>query len=273
MPLSKYQSEVLRTLAAQRSPDSYIAGGVPINRAGPRFSRDIDIFHDSEDRLEAAAEADAAALMAAGYAVSWRRIRPGRREATIERQAEAMQLEWATDAIFRFFSTQADELFGFVLHPVDLAANKAAAAADRREPRDIVDLLTIHEAILPLGAVVAAAVGKFPGETPEEMLAEIIRHSRFTVEEFAVLATERPVDAADLHRRIRAMIEDAEGFLLRLPSDAVGVVFMEGDRAVQPDIAALDRYLRNPGAPRGYWPSSPEVARAMLERYGKPAQR
>jgi hypothetical protein len=41
---------------------------------------------------------------------------------------------------------------------------------------------------------VCAAVGKFPGPTPEGMLAEITRHSRFTVEEFAALATEAPVD-------------------------------------------------------------------------------
>jgi hypothetical protein len=57
----------LRVLAAQRSPDSYIAGGVAINREGPRFSGDIDIFHDSQARLEAAANTDAAALTAAGY--------------------------------------------------------------------------------------------------------------------------------------------------------------------------------------------------------------
>ena len=76
-------------------------------------------------------------------------------------------------------------------------------------PRDIVDLVTIHENILPLGAVVCAAVGKFPGVTPEEMLAEIIRHSRFTAEEFEALATEEPVDVPGLHRRIRSMIEDA----------------------------------------------------------------
>jgi hypothetical protein len=37
MPLSKFQSEVLQTLAAQRDPESYIAGGVAINRDGPRF--------------------------------------------------------------------------------------------------------------------------------------------------------------------------------------------------------------------------------------------
>ena len=191
VPLSKFQSDVLRTLAAQRSPDSYIAGGVAINRDGPRFSGDIDIFHDSDDRLESAAQADAAALTAAGYTITWESVRNGKRDATIERQGEAMQLEWVTDAAFRFFPTQPDELFGYVLHPVDLATNKASAAADRRVPRDIVDLVTIHETILPLGAVMCAAVGKFPGVTPEEMLAEITRHSRFTAEEFQALATER----------------------------------------------------------------------------------
>ncbi len=51
MPLTRLQSFVLRTLAAERSRDSYVAGGVALNRAGPRFSYDIDIFQDSEERL------------------------------------------------------------------------------------------------------------------------------------------------------------------------------------------------------------------------------
>jgi hypothetical protein len=267
MPLGKFQSDVLRTLAAQRDPESYIAGGVAINRDGPRYSADIDIFHDSEPRLEAATMADGAALAAAGYSVSWGRVREGKRDAVVTRGNERMLLEWVTDAAFRFFTTQPDALFGYVLHPVDLATNKAAAAADRRVPRDIVDLLTIHEAILPLGAVVSAAVGKFPGLTPEQMLAEIVRHSRFTVEEFESLATVTPIDAPVLHQRIRAMIEDAESFIAALPSEAVGVVFMEGDKAVQPDMGRLSGYVRNPGAPRGFWPSSPDIVGAMLERH------
>lgn len=32
VPITKFQSDVLRSLAAHRSPDSYIAGGVAINR-------------------------------------------------------------------------------------------------------------------------------------------------------------------------------------------------------------------------------------------------
>jgi hypothetical protein len=55
-----------------------------------------------------------------------------------------------------------DEMFGYVLHPIDLAMNKVMAAAGRRELRDIVDLVTVHETILPLGAVIWAAVENHP---------------------------------------------------------------------------------------------------------------
>jgi hypothetical protein len=66
VPISKFQSGVLKALAAQRSADSYVAGGIAINRAGPRFSADIDIFHDSENRLGIAAQADQACTGASG---------------------------------------------------------------------------------------------------------------------------------------------------------------------------------------------------------------
>jgi hypothetical protein len=60
VPLTRLQTYALRMLAAQRSHDSYVAGGVALNRCGPRFSGDIDIFQDSEERLVTAAEADGA---------------------------------------------------------------------------------------------------------------------------------------------------------------------------------------------------------------------
>jgi hypothetical protein len=269
VPLTKLQSHVLRVLAAERSPDSYIAGGIALNREGPRFSGDIDIFQDSEQRLETAAAADEKALSGAGFKLSWRQIRTGKREAEIGGLGDRMRLEWVHDAAFRFFPTRRDDIFGYVLDPVDLATNKASAAADRREPRDIVDLVTIHENILPLGAVVCAAVGRFPGQSPEEMLSDITRHSRFTAEEFQVLATERPIDVPDLHRRIRAMIEQAEEFIRLMPSDAIGFVFLDNGRPVQPNPDDLKRYQRHAGAPGGVWPSSSEISSAMLDRYSR----
>jgi hypothetical protein len=269
VPLTKLQSHVLRVLAAERSPDSYIAGGIVINREGPRFSGDIDIFQDTEQRLDAAVQADAKALADAAFTLAWKKIVTGKREAEVEGLGEKMRLEWVHDSAFRFFPTQRDDLFGYVLHPVDLATNKTSATADRREPRDIVDLVTIHETILPLGAAICAAVGRFPGQSPEEMLADITRHSRFTVEDFRVLATQQPIDVPDLHRHIRGMLEDAEYFISRIPTEAVGFVFLERGKAVQPDLGALEKYERHSGAPGGVWPSSPEISGAMLERYKK----
>jgi len=104
MPLTKLQSHVLRLLAAERSPDSYIAGGVAINREGPRFSGDIDIFQDTEQRLQAAASADEKTLTAAGLKFSWKKIVTGKREAELEGLGDRMRLEWVHEALFRFFS-------------------------------------------------------------------------------------------------------------------------------------------------------------------------
>ncbi len=52
------------------------------------------------------------------------------------------------DSDFRFYPTQPDPEFGYVLHPADLATNKIMAAAGRREPRDIVDLVTIAASVM-----------------------------------------------------------------------------------------------------------------------------
>jgi hypothetical protein len=48
MPLTLFQRAVARVLAANRNPESHVAGGAVINRgeAGLRISDDLDIFHD-----------------------------------------------------------------------------------------------------------------------------------------------------------------------------------------------------------------------------------
>jgi hypothetical protein len=269
VPLTKLQSHVLRLLAAQRDLNSYVAGGIALNREGPRYSRDVDLFHDSEERLAIAASADAETLSHAGMQFEWTQVRTGKREAEVAGFDDRLRLEWVHDSAFRYFPAQRDELFGYVLHPADLATNKASAAADRREPRDIIDLLRIHEQFLHLGATVAAAVGRFPGQTPEEMLSDIRRHSRFTVEDFRVLSMAEPIDVEDVHRRIRSMFEEAEEFINRIPSDAVGVLFLKNGQLVAPDPDHLEQYERRTGAVGGVWPSSPEISRAMLENYNK----
>ena len=103
MPITRFQSDVLRLLAAQGSPDCYIPGGVAVNRAGHRISADIDIFQGSAERLESAVKADEAARTGGGYTITASaNQRTGRHVATVEKQGDRMHLEWVADSAFRF---------------------------------------------------------------------------------------------------------------------------------------------------------------------------
>ncbi len=271
MPLSSLQTKILRLLAAHRDPESYVAGSTYLTRGGTRFSADIDIFHDREDRVARAADQDVHALEAEGLAVSWQRKEPLFYQAIVEDAGETTRLEWVVDSDFRFFPTIKDDDFGYVLHPIDLATNKIMAAAGRREPRDVVDLVTIHHEILPLGAVACAAVGKSLGFTPEGLINEVRRLARYTAADFERVASEPPVDPSATMRALRHALEQADEFVRRMPTDKIGLVFLKDGVAEQPDPDRLDDYVEHSGARRGHWPSSPEIGSAMLEHYGKPA--
>jgi hypothetical protein len=190
-------------LAAQRNPESYVAGAVPLNRDGPRFSEDIDIFHDREESVATAAAADTALLINAGFVVSWLRREPGIHVAVVQRHGQSMKLEWVRDSDFRFFPIVRDDMFGYALHVVDIATNKAMTAAGRREPRDVLDLLTIHDRHVPIGAVIWAAVAKDSGFSPEAPIAEIRRNARYLQDDYADLALTEPVDAGAVARCLR----------------------------------------------------------------------
>jgi hypothetical protein len=118
VPLSKIQTAILRLLAAHREPESYVGGSTPLNRAAVRYSGDIDIFHDREERVATAAELDAALLGRHGYSLKWIRRDPSIFTVLVEFECEATKLEWVADSDFRFFPTIPDETFGYILHPV-----------------------------------------------------------------------------------------------------------------------------------------------------------
>jgi hypothetical protein len=266
VPLSELQTAILALLAAHRNPESYVAGATAINQDGPRFSDDIDIFHDREESVARAADADAAFLIANGFSLEWTRREPGLHAATTRRGGASTRLEWARDSDFRFFPTVADPLFGYRLHLFDLAANKALAAAGRREPRDVLDLLHIHARHTPLGAVIWAAVAKDPGFSPESLIAEIRRNARYRAEEFADLNMVEPVDAGAVLRRLRAVLDKAEVFARAMPVEKAGLAFLRDGRPAQPDPENLAGYVELAGRRRGHWPSSPEIGGAMARR-------
>jgi hypothetical protein len=245
-----------------------VAGASALNRRAPRFSSDIDIFHDREEMVAQAAEMDFALLAELGYTATWLRREPGLHAASVFRDGDATRLEWVRDSDFRFFPALPDTLFGYRLHVADLATNKALAAAGRREPRDVLDLLYVHEKHLPLGAVIWAAVAKDPGYSPESLIAEIGRNARYRADDFADLHTAEPIDAAQISKAFRAALEEAKAFVLAMPAGREGLIFLEDGRPVQPDPNKIDGLVAHEGSRRGFWPSSPHIGSAMIRTDG-----
>jgi len=269
VPLFKLQSEILRLLAEYRDPESYVAGSTPLNWNAPRFSGDIDVFHDREERVIRAVEQDTSVLQAHGFVLQWLRREPTFYSVLVRHGDEATKLEWVVDSDYRFFPTQKDELFGYVLHPIDIATNKAMAAAGRREPRDVVDLVMIHEQILPLGAIIWAAVGKSLGFTPEGIINEIRRLARYTEADFRRVESNPPVDPAATMTRFRQALDEAEAFVMSMPTEKVGLLFLKDGKAVQPNPDHLEDYATHAGKRRGHWPTNTDISAAMLEHYKK----
>lgn len=69
--------------------------------------------------------------------------------------------------------------------------------------------------------------------------------------------------------RLRQVLDEADGFVARIPTDKAGLLFLQGGKVVQPDPDRLDAYQTHADARRGLWPSSPEISSAMLERYNE----
>ena len=269
MPLFKIQTDILRLLAKHRDPESYVAGSTPLTRDTSRYSGDIDLFHDREERVSRAATQDIALLQEHGYSVKWIRPGPGVYTVQAEREGAITKLEWVSDSDFRFFPTMRDETFGYVLHLVDLATNKVAAAYGRQEPRDVVDLLSVHERILPLGALVWASVGKTLGFTPEGIINEIRRNARYAAADFRRIDSDPPINPAATMIRLREVLREAEAFVNRMPTDKAGLLFLKEGHVVQPDPDRLEEYQTHAGKNRGHWPGSLEITAAMFEHYNK----
>jgi hypothetical protein len=94
--------------------------------------------------------------------------------------ATNLKIEWAVESSFRFFPLIKDEKLGYRLHNADLATNKILALAGRQTARDFLDSLYLHQTYLSLGALAWVASGKDPGFTPELIINEAKRESRYS---------------------------------------------------------------------------------------------
>lgn len=260
MPISDIQAEVLKTIAANRSPDSYLAGATVLHRGAntPRFSQDLDFFHDVEDSVAMSAEKDAATLLQAGHSFSWVLRTPTFHRAVVTVRKEQLKLEWAQDSAFRFFPIQEDEHCGYRLHDADAATNKMLALAGRNEVRDFVDLLYLDEIYLSLGALSWAACGKDPGFTPEFLLDQAGRHVAYNQADLDRLHLREPMNIVAMKGKWLNAMEQARSLDASLPPDEIGCLYLGPDNnpvTPEPASGTFSTLVRHKGSIRGAWPT------------------
>ena len=259
MPLGLFEAEVLRLLAANRSPESFVAGASVLNQSpdSPRTSLDIDIFHDAETQLAASVDRDLETLRGAGYAVEEGRKMATFFRAQVARDGVQTKLEWVVDSTFRFFPIEPDAEMGWRLNFWDAATNKVLAFAGRHVFRDYVDTLHLHREHLSLGALAWAAGGKDPGLTPEFIVDWMRRTSRYTPDEIARAKLPEPPDLRVMKMALIEAAMEAEALFKKLPPAEMGCLYLDANgRPVCPDpdspeFAGLTRHF---GTVRGAWP-------------------
>ena len=104
MPLGDFDREVLRLLAANRNPDSFVAGVTVLHQSpdSPRSSRDVDLFHDTLESLSRSVERDVVTLRAAGYEVELGRAQDTFQRARVRANQREAKVEWPRrNALYR----------------------------------------------------------------------------------------------------------------------------------------------------------------------------
>lgn len=276
MPLTSFQRTILRLLAPNRSPDSYLAGGAALHFKpnSHRFSNDLDFFHDSEERVASAFDVDAALLRASGFGVDVELSQPGHIRALISRGDDSTRIDWAHDSAWRFLPPVQDEEGGYLLHEVDLAVNKVLALAGRDEPRDYVDILFVNERILPLGPLCWAAAGKDPGFTPHSLVELLKRRGRPRQEELDRLNLVEPLKVVSTKERWLRALAEAEAFVDQRPAEELGCLYYSTGRNAfvepEPDTPLADQgIVEHYGAPGGVLPQ-PSNIRLAPQRTDSP---
>jgi hypothetical protein len=261
VPLTDFQRALLALLARNRSPESYLAGGAALHFApnSLRYSNDLDFFHDSEHRVASAFTADEALLGSEGYSVEVELSQPGHIQALVSRGEESTRIDWAHDSAWRFLPPVQDAVGGYLLHEVDLAINKVLALSGRDEPRDYVDVLWIHEHVLPLGALCWAAAGKDPGLTPRSLVELLKRRGRPRQEDLDRLRLIEPLDVVSAKARWLSALEEAETFVESRPPKELGCLYYSPEKdafvAPAPDVLLADQgVLVHFGRPGGVLP-------------------
>jgi hypothetical protein len=257
VPLTEFQLEIARLLSANRTPDSYLAGGAALNIEpnSKRYSNDLDYFQDSDVRVASAFSADRETLEGGGYVVRVILEQPGFVRAIVSKGKGSTKIEWAHDTAWRFLPTQRNDVSGYQLHPIDLAINKLLALAGRNEPRDFLDVMETHRSLLSLGAQCWAAAGKDPGFTPSLLLDLLRRRGNVRPEDIARLHLREVPDLTALKREWLAALDAADAFVHERPPEELGCLYYSRDaRTFVGDPERVRTAVPHYGRPGGVLP-------------------
>jgi hypothetical protein len=259
MPIGDFECEVLRLIAANRNPDSFVGGATVLNQAAgtPRSSEDIDVFHDTQESLKLSIQADLGTLATAGFEAEMTVTTPTFARAWVRRGGRQTKVEWVSDSPFRFFPVEPDLELGWRLNFWDAATNKVLAFAGREAPRDYLDVLHLHRHHLSFGALVWAAAAKDPGLSPELIVQLARRNSKYRPEHFDGVRLSQPVDLRALKLAFLQAADEAEALFQKLPATEVGCFYLDASRRpVCPDPAApgFAALTRHHGSIKGAWP-------------------
>lgn len=259
MPIGEFEREVLRTIAANRNPDSHIARATVLHQSPflPRISRDVDIFHDTTESLIRSVERDVTVLRSNGFRVDLGQLQGTFQRAQVERGGNRTKMEWVYDSAFRFFPIEQDPELGWRLNLWDAAANKTLALFGRHEFRDYLDAHFLHQRHLHLGALVWAAAGKDPGLTPELILDWIKRGTLYTPDHIKKVNLIRPVDLIELKEQWMQALSESESLVKRLPIGEVGCFYLDSQGSPvcpKPESSEFLQLIRHFGSVKGAWP-------------------
>ena len=247
MPLTAIQRSVVKVLKLHRTEHTYVAGGAALNRAWPRLSDDMDIYHDIRDRLPGFAETEIDTLRQAGFSVEIISETDKVVEVILRRYGEETMVQWMDDpeTCRRFFPAMDDPDFGFRLHDSDIAVNKVLCAARRRSaPRDAVDLVNIVERYAPLGPLVWAVSAKAADMAPPTVLRGIRANAfGYSREEIETVRMEdgSQMEWGQTRERLDAALEAASHYCENVaPLDHSGYLFVDGnERPMEADGQAI----------------------------------
>ena len=259
MPIGNFERAVLRVIAANRNPDSFVAGATVLHQAAnsPRASRDVDVFHDTMESLARSVEVDVAVLRREGFEVELGRGQDTFQRALVARAGNKTKVEWVFDSAFRFFPIEPDAELGWRLNFWDAATNKTLALFGRHEFRDFVDVHFLHGQYLHLGALIWAASGKDPGLNPEMILDWMKRQAYYTAEQVKEVDVDGKMSLVQMRKNWMEMAAEAEMLFSKLPPNDKGCLYLDAQgKPVCPDPASAQfpKLTRHFGSVKGAWP-------------------